>query len=144
MIICDIMTGDSLNIVMSTGTVDKLINLGVLTQTAANLGMPVRIFVTATAVPAFEKDGYEKANVIPYGFEKVMAEIGAGLKRLKSGDWHAMLISAKDIGNVKIYLCSLMADSLKLKKPDLDPVVDDIIGATAFMEGASNGEVIFI
>lgn len=138
------MTGDSLNIVMSTGTVDKLINLGVLTQTAANLGMPVRIFVTATAVPAFRKEGYKTANVLPYGFDKVMAEIGAGLQRLKSGDWHAMLITAKEIGDVKIYMCSLMADSLKLKKPDLDPMIDDIVGAAAFMQGAANGEVIFI
>ncbi|MEM0157409.1 MAG: hypothetical protein QXN26_05015 [Thermoplasmataceae archaeon] len=138
------MAGESLNMVMSTGTVDKLINMGVLTQTAANLGLPVRIFVTATAVPAFRKEGYKTANVLPAGFDKFMAELGPGLQRINSGNWHGMLETSREIGDVKIYMCSLMATALNLKKSDLDPLVDDIIGAAAFMQGAGNGEVIFI
>jgi peroxiredoxin family protein len=138
------MAGDSLNIVLSTGTVDKLINAGVLVQTAANLGLPVRVFVTATAVPAFKRDGYKTANVLPAGFDKFMAELGSGLQRINSGNWHGMLETSREIGDVKVFLCSLMATALNLKKSDLDPMVDDIIGAAAFMEGAGNGEVLFI
>ncbi|MGC8505293.1 MAG: peroxiredoxin [Thermoplasmata archaeon] len=138
------MAGGSLNIIMSTGTVDKLINMGVLVQTAANLGVPVRIFVTATAVPAFKKDGYKAANVVPYGFNSVINEIATGLQKLKSGDWHEMLKTAREIGEVKVYLCSLMAGAMNLKKSDLDPMVDDIIGAAAFMQSASDGQVMFI
>ncbi len=138
------MAGSSLNIVMSTGTVDKLINMGVLVQTAANLGVPVRVFVTATAVPAFKKDGYKSANVVPYGFNSVINEMAVGLQKLKSGDWHEMLKTAREIGEVKVYMCSLMAGAMNLKKSELDPMVDDIIGAAAFMQSASDGQVMFI
>jgi peroxiredoxin family protein len=42
---------------MFSGTADKFIPLGVLVQTAANLGLPVSIFVTAWAIMGFTKDG---------------------------------------------------------------------------------------
>ena len=44
-----------LSMVISTGTEEKMVMLGVLTQTAVNLEMPVRIFVTGTALPLFLK-----------------------------------------------------------------------------------------
>ncbi|MGC8608295.1 MAG: peroxiredoxin [Thermoplasmata archaeon] len=138
------MGKNGLYIIISTGTVDKLINMGVLTQTAANLGMPVGIFVTATATAAFKKDGYKNSVVAPSGFEKMIKDIADGLTKLKSGDWHEMVKTAKEIGEVRVYVCSLMAGAMNLKKEDLDPIVDEIIGAAAFMQEAADGQVIFI
>ena len=64
--------GNSFNIVMATGTAEKLVMLGVLTQTSANLGMPVRIFVTGTALKSFRKNGFKEKPVMPAGFEDYM------------------------------------------------------------------------
>lgn len=138
------MAGKSFGIVMFSGTADKFIPLGVLAQTAANLGVDVKIFVTGWALLGFKKDGYKTTNRMPKEFEDIAPMLVRGLADSHVPSWYEMLKSAKEMGNVKIYACSLMSGVMKLKKKDLDPIVDDIVGAAAFMQEAANGQVIFI
>ncbi len=134
-----------LNIIMFSGSADKLIPLGVLTQTAANLGVPVRVFVTGWAMLAFKKNGPSSVNRVTKEFEDLAPLLMQGLTRMKAPSWYEMLKSAKEIGDVKIYACSLMAEALNMKnKSDYDPIVDDIVGAASFMQMAEGGQVIFI
>jgi len=136
---------NSLNIIMFSGTADKFIPLGVLTQTAANLGVPVNIFVTGWATLAFKKDGYKSVTRFPKEFEDMAPALVNGLKDINAPSWYDMLKNAKEIGEVKIYVCSLMAEALKIKsKDELDPIVDEILGAAAFMQRSAGGQVIFI
>jgi peroxiredoxin family protein len=51
---------------------------------------------------------------------------------------------AKDLGGVDIQACSLSMDLLHLEQTDLDPMVDDVEGVTAFYLAAGNGPVVFI
>ncbi len=134
--------GNSFNIVVSTGTAEKLLMLGVLSQTGANLGIPVRIFVTGTAIKSFKKDGYKEKPVLPAGFENYMKDMISGLEKLKTDSWHKMLETAMEIGDVKIFACSLMTSALGLKKADLDPLVDSIVGATDFMIQSAGGQIV--
>ena len=65
------MSEKGLAIVISTGTEEKMVMLGVLTQTAVNLEMPLRIFVTGTReisglVEGATKLGLRKGTVITY------------------------------------------------------------------------------
>ena len=134
----------SFNIVVATGTADKLLMLGVLTQTGANLGMPVRIFVTGTALKSFKRGGFKEKPVLPAGFEDVMKNINAGLERLKTDNWHKMIETAMEMGDVKVFGCSLMSSALGWKKDDLDPMIDSIVGATDFMIQSGGGQIIII
>ncbi|MGB9814873.1 MAG: DsrE/DsrF/DrsH-like family protein [Thermoplasmata archaeon] len=139
------MEKGGLNIIMFSGTADKLIPLGVLTQTAANLGVPVRIFVTGWAMLAFKKGGPGSVNRVSKEFEDMAPLLMKGMAEMKAPSWYDMLKTAKEIGDVKIYACSLMAEALKMKnKSDYDPIVDDIVGAASFMQMAAGGQVIFI
>lgn len=136
------MMAKGLAIVMFSGEAEKFIPLGVLTQTAANLGVPVRIFVTGYATPYFAKNKPEPR--LTKGFEDMAQKLMEGLKKLNAPSWYEMLKEAKETGDVKVYVCSLMAEALGLKKEDLDPIVDDLVGATAFMNETADYEVIFI
>lgn len=139
------MENGGLNIIIFSGTADKLIPLGVLTQTAANMGVPVRIFVTGWAMMVFKKDGPKNANRVSKEFEDLAPVLMKGLQDMKAPSWYDMLVSAKEIGDVKVYACSLMSEALKIKsKDEMDPIVDDIIGAASFMQMSSGGQVIFI
>ena len=131
-----------LGIVMFSGTADKFIPLGVLTQTAANLGIPVKIFVTGFALLNFTKKKPEPR--FPKEFEEFVPKIHEGFKRINAPSWYDMLKDAKDIGDVKVYVCSLMAEVVGVKKEDLDPIVDDVVGATYFMQETEDYEIIFI
>ncbi len=132
------------NIIMFSGTVDKFIPLGVLAQTATNLDLPVKIFVTGWALLAFKKNGYKTMNKISKEFEEMAPALMQGLQKLHTQSWYDMLKSAKSSGNVKIYACSLMSSIMGLNKADMDDIVDDIVGAVTFMQESNDAQVIFI
>lgn len=135
----------SLNIIMFSGTADKFIPLGVLTQTAANLGVPVSIFVTGWALMGFLKDGQKNVNRMPAEFIDLVPMLEKGMQDIKAPSWYEMLKSAKEIGKVKIYACSLMTEIYKIKsKEQLDGIVDDIVGAASFMQESGGNQIIFI
>jgi peroxiredoxin family protein len=54
-----------------------------------------------------------------------------------------LLAQAKELGDVRLHACSLSLDMLGLTKDDLDPMVDDVEGITAFMI-AADGQLVFI
>ncbi len=131
-----------LAIIMFSGEAEKFIPLGVLTQTAANLGVPVRIFVTGWALPYFTKQKPEPR--FSKEFEDMVPKLMEGLKKVNAPSWYDMLKDAKEAGDVKVYVCSLMAEVAGIKKEDLDPIVDDMVGATTFMTMTVDYQVIFI
>ncbi len=131
-----------LAIIMFSGEAEKFIPLGVLTQTAANLGVPVKIFVTGWALPYFTKQKPEPR--FSKEFEDMVPKLMEGLKKVNAPSWYDMLKDAKEAGDVKIYVCSLMAEVAGVKKEDLDPIVDDMVGATTFMTMTADYQVIFI
>ncbi len=131
-----------LAIIMFSGEAEKFIPLGVLTQTAANLGVPVRIFVTGWALPYFTKQKPEPR--FSKEFEDMVPKLMEGLKKVNAPSWYDMLKDAKEAGDVKVYVCSLMAEVAGIKKEDLDPIVDDMVGATTFMTMTADYQVIFI
>jgi peroxiredoxin family protein len=133
-----------ISIVISTGTEEKMVMLGVLSQTAVNLGMPLRVFITGTAIPLFLKDGYTKQPVVPAGFEGFMKELREGLIKVKFQGWHELLQNSVKDGDAKIYACSLMSSALNLQKKDFDLIVEDIVGATNFMIQSAENQIIML
>ncbi len=133
-----------LSMVISTGTEEKMVMLGVLTQTEVKLEMPVRIFVTGTALPLFLKEGSAKVPVTPGGFEGYMKELREGLARIKFEGWHELLKNSIRDGDVKVYACSLMSSAMNLRKDDFDSMVEDIVGATNFMIQSAENQVLVL
>ena len=131
-----------LAIILFSGEAEKFIPVGVLSQTAANLGMPVRIFVTGFAIPYFTKNKPEPR--FNKTFEDMVPVLMESMKKMNMPSWYEMLKEAKEAGDVKVYVCSMMAEVLGVRKEDLDPIVDDMVGATYFMSNLEGYEVIFI
>ncbi len=131
-----------LAIIMYSGEAEKFIPLGVFTQTAVNLGIPVRIFVTGFAMLQFLKE--KPKPRFSKEFEEFVPKIHEGLQRIKAPSWYDMVMDAKDLGDVKVYVCSLMAQVVGVGKDDMDPIVDDVVGATFFLKEIADYEVIFI
>ena len=130
------------SMIMFSGTADKFIPLGVLADAAAAMGYEVNIFVTGFALLGFTKEKHEIP--FPREFEQMAPMLEQGMKATNTKSWHEMISESKEAGNVKVYVCSLMASMFGLKKEDLDPIVDDIVGAATFLQMAEGGQVIFI
>jgi len=135
---------DSLNMVLFSGTDDRLQAAAVLTAGAAALGKPVNIFLQYWALDAFRADRIGRDHGLapeagPEGRKAV-----DDLARAGQASWAETLRQAKDLGGVDIQACSLSMDLLHLDDADLDPLVDGVEGVTAFYLNAGEGQVVFI
>jgi peroxiredoxin family protein len=119
---------EPLNLVLFSGTDDKLQAAAVLAAGAAALGKPVNIFDHGLAPEAG-----------PGGKAAV-----AALARAGQVPWSETMRQAKDLGSVDIQACSLSMDLLHLESSDLDPLVDGVEGVTSFYLNAGEGQVVFI
>lgn len=133
---------DKISMIVFSGTEDKLIPVGVISQAAAALGYEVHIFFTGWAMFRLLKN--PPPPTWPKEFEQMVPKLQEGLARVKAPTWVDMVKEAKKMG-AKVYVCSLMAQAAGLKKEDFDPsLVDDIVGVTTFLEMAKGGQVLFI
>jgi peroxiredoxin family protein len=135
---------EPLNLVLFSGTDDKLQAAAVLTAGAAALGKPVNLFLQYWALDAF------RSNRI-HGDHGLAPEAGPegrvhvdDLRRAGQVSWVDTLRQAKDLGEVDIQACSLSMDLLDIDETDLDPLVDGVEGVTAFYLNAGQGQLVFI
>jgi peroxiredoxin family protein len=133
-----------LNLVLFSGTDDRLQAAAVLTAGAAALGRPVNIFLQYWALDAFRADRIARDHGLapeagPEGRRAV-----DDLARAGQASWPDTLRQAKDLGGVDIEACSLSMDLLRIDESDLDPLVDGVEGVTAFYLNAGEGQVLFI
>src|SRR5512141_659402 len=135
---------EPLNLVLFSGTDDKLQAAAILTAGAAALGKPVNLFLQYWALDAFRADRIAADHgLAPEAGEAGRAAVD-GLQAAGQATWAETLRQAKDIGGVDIQACSLSMDLLHLEASDLDTLVDGIEGVTAFYLNAGEGQIVFI
>ncbi len=135
---------EPLNLVLFSGTDDKLQAAAVLTAGAAALGKPVNLFLQYWALDAFRADRIDADHgLAPEAGEAGRAAVD-GLRVAGQASWAETLRQAKELGSVDIEACSLSMDLLHLDQSDLDPLVDGVEGVTAFYLNAGEGQVVFI
>jgi peroxiredoxin family protein len=133
-----------LNLVLFSGTDDKLQAASILAAGAAALGKPVNVFLQYWALDAFrtERIGVDH-GLAPEAGAEGRAHVDA-LRAAGQASWAETLRQAKDVGELDIEACSLSMDLLGLEQSDLDPLVDGVEGITAFYINAGEGQVVFI
>ena len=135
---------EPLNLVLFSGTDDKLQAAAVLTAGAAALGKPVNVFLQYWALDAFRADRItDDHGLAPEAGEDGRLAVQA-LRAAGQASWAETLSQAKELGGVDIQACSLSMDLLHLDPADLDPLVDGVEGVTAFYLNAGAGQVVFI
>ena len=135
---------EPLNLVLFSGTDDKLQAAAVLAAGASALGKPVNVFLQYWALDAFRRDRIGRDHGLapeagPEGREHV-----DHLRRAGQVSWADTMRQAKDLGTVDIQACSLSMDLLDIDQSDLDPLVDGVEGVTAFYLNAGEGQMVFI
>ena len=123
---------DKLAIIIASEEYEKSHVASMIASVAAVSGVEVSIFVTMNAVYNFLKETVEKKN---FTGGKLYEQI----KEKKATMFYELFDQAKMLGGLKIYVCSMVMDILKIEKEDLLDIVDDHLGLAAFlgiMEGA--------
>ena len=135
---------EPLNLVLFSGTDDRLNAAAVLTAGAAALGRPVNVFLQYWALDAFRADRIGADHgLAPEAGAAGRAAVDA-LHAAGQSSWAETLRQAKELGGIDIQACSLSMDLLHITEADLDPLVDGVEGVTAFYINAGQGPVTFI
>jgi len=133
-----------LNLVLFSGTDDKLQAASVLAAGAAAIGKPVHVFLQYWALDAFRADRIAADHgLAPEAGAQGRLAVDR-MARAGQTPWHETLRTAKALGEVDIQACSLSMDLLGIEEADLDPLVDGVEGVTAFYDSAGEGQVLFI
>lgn len=133
-----------LNLVLFSGTDDKLQAAAVLTAGAAALGRPVNLFLQYWALDAFRKGKVDRDHGLAPEAGAEGRDHVDHLRKAGQVAWADVLRQAKDLGPVDIQACSLSMDLLGIDESDLDPLVDGVEGVTAFYLNAGDGHMVFI
>jgi peroxiredoxin family protein len=135
---------EPLNLVLFSGTDDRLNAAAVLAAGAAALGRPVNVFLQYWALDAFRRNRIDADHgLAPEAGEAGRVAVDA-LRAAGQASWSDTLRQAKELGGIDIQACSLSMDLLHLTDADLDPLVDGVEGVTAFYLNAGEGPVTFI
>ena len=135
---------EPLNLVLFSGTDDKLQAAAVLTAGAAALGRPVNVFLQYWALDAFTKAKIDADHGLAAEAGAAGRQAVDALRAAGQASWADTLRMAKDLGEVDIEACSLSMDLLHLEESDLDPLVDGVQGVTSFYLDAGEGRIVFI
>lgn len=135
---------EPLNVVLFSGTDDRLQAAAILTAGAAALGKPVNVFLQYWALDAFRRNRIDRDHgLAPEAGAEGRARVDA-LRTAGQASWAETLRQAKDLGSVDIQACSLSMELLGIDAQDLDPLVDGVEGVTSFYLNAGAGQVVFI
>jgi len=133
-----------LNLVLFSGTDDKLTAAAVLASGAAALGRPVHVFLQYWALDAFRADRIAADHgLAPEAGQAGRAAVDA-LRKAGQASWADTFRMAKELGGVEIQACSLSMDLLEIEQEALDPLVDGVEGVASFFIAAEDGQVLFI
>jgi len=147
---------NKLVIICSKGSMDMAYPPMMLATTAAAMGMEVHLYFTFWGMNMITKKTVDSLKFAPVGnpalplpnilgmlpgmTSMVTSMMKKRMDKIKMPTIKEMIKTAKDAG-VKFHACSPTIDMMGLKKEDLIPEVDDIIGAATYLELASEDAI---
>lgn len=147
---------NKLVIVCSKGSLDMAYPPLMLATTAAAMGMEVHLYFTFWGMNMITKKTIDSLKIssvgnpalpmpnilgmIPGMSSMVTSMMQKKMTKMKMPSIREMIATAKD-GGVKFHACSPSMNMMGLKREDLIPEVDDIIGATTYLDLASDDAI---
>ena len=133
---------DTLNLVLFSGTADKLHAAATLAAGAAAMDRPVNILVQYWALDAFRKERIEQN--LGLAWDSTVVGTNRPVNGIESITWLDSMRMAKELGEVRILACSGSMDVLGIPLTELDPIIDSEGGIATFLMFAGDGQIVFI
>lgn len=129
-----------LAIVVQGGTIDKLYCAFILASTAVATDMEAHLYFTFWGLQMLVKGAMEKAG-LPATYKHLEESMKENLKRMKYPTLYEMLKRLKQSTLFKMYACSPSMEMFGIKREDLIPEVEEIVGAATFLGIAAEADV---
>ena len=129
-----------LAMIVHSGTLDKLYCAFILGSTATTMGWEAHLYFTFWGLLALVKGAMEKAG-LPIDYKNMEKQMRERLKRMKYPTPYELLKRMKSSGLLKIYACTPTMEMFGVKREELIPEVDEMAGATTFLNVAQDADV---
>jgi len=150
---------NKVSIILSKGSLDMVYPAFMIGTTAAAMGDEVHIFFTFWGLNVLTRKKIASLKVSPVGnpgmpmpnilgmlpgMTAMATRMMKGkIRETKTPSIPEMVQTCKDMG-VKLHACSTSMEFLGIEEDDLIPEVDDIIGASTFLQLSEGGQTLFI
>ena len=129
-----------LAIIVHSGTLDRIYCAFILGSTATAMDMETHLYFTFWGLNMLVKGGLEKAG-LPATYKHMEEQLKKKLGEMKYPTPYDLLKRMKASGLLKIYACSPTMKMFGVKKENLIPEVNEIAGAAAFLDLASDANI---
>ncbi len=116
------------------GTREKLQFAAMSASVAAACGRPVSVFLSMNALPFFLKDAPQTAPS--------EGKAGEVMEAKKAPPFQQLFEQATDLGDAKIYACSMAMDVMGVTEDRLASFVSSPRGLTKFLDDAESGQIV--
>jgi len=135
---------EKLAMILESGTTDKLMAASILAAGAAAMGKEVTVFLTFGGLNAFRKGAENAPMVMPDEFAGMEAQMAQIMQAKQVPHWLKNFKDAKEIGEVHLYACGATMDMFDLKREDLEPLVEEVVGVATFIQKSEGAQTVFI
>ena len=124
---------DKISIMLIAGTREQLQMAAMVASVGAVSGSNVTVFLSMNALEYFKKGSNSKAPAD--------GPMGTLLEEKNAPDFKELFQQAVELGDAKIYPCSMAVDIMGLIQDDLEDFISEPLGLTKFLNDASEGQV---
>ncbi len=132
---------EPLNLVLFSGTADKLHAAATLVAGAAAMEQPVNILLQYWALDAFRTARAD--DMLGLAWDAISEGTSRPVHGSKAIPWMETFRMAKELGEVQILACTGSLDVLGIDRSELDPIVDSEAGIAVFLAAAGEGGIPF-
>ena len=124
---------DRISIVVVSGKREPLQMAAMIASVGAVSGNEVSVFLSMNALTYFLKGSTEDAPAD--------GKVGELLKQKNAPGYKQLFRQAVELGDAKIFPCSMAMDILEVGKDDLEPYLTEPMGLTKFLSDAHGAQV---
>lgn len=130
------MSGTPLYILLCSGEHEKIQVAAMMASVGAVSERPVEVFISMNALFAFERDAAPEHRFRGGTFSQL-------LKEKKAPDAVMLFQQGKELGDLKMWVCSMALDISGWEMDRLaDELFDGPLGLTKFLSDAENGQLV--
>ena len=124
---------DKISIMLIAGKREQLQMAAMVASVGAVSGSDVTVFLSMNAMEYFKKGNDAKAPAD--------GPMGTLLEEKNAPEFKELFQQAVELGDAKIYPCSMAVDIMGLSQDDLEDYISEPLGLTKFLNDASEGQV---
>ena len=129
-----------LALIVQSGTIDKLYCAFILASTSVAMGWEAHLYFTFWGLQSLAKGAMERAE-LPGDYKHLEEKMRKNIERMNYPSPYEMLKRIKQSGQCKIYACTPTMEMFGVKRDNLIPEVDSMVGAATFLNIAADADI---